>query len=65
MNNEEITFINNNDGISQIDNSIENINNYQNTNTSNVNNNVEDDYIVLPDWDLTPPFDSLDRSDMS
>lgn len=37
------------------------INTTDNQDNSNVNNNEE--YMELPDWDLLPPFDSLDRGE--
>ncbi len=29
------------------------------------NNYDNNDYVSFPDWDLTPPFDTIDRGDMS
>ena len=26
--------------------------------------NVEDEEIVIPDWDLEPPFDPIDRGEL-
>lgn len=58
MNNNEITFINSDDIIKPKES---NTNNY-----NNQSNKVEsDEIVVLPEWDLTPPFDSIDRGDMS
>ncbi|MBP5684114.1 MAG: hypothetical protein J6X02_02530 [Bacilli bacterium] len=63
MNNNEITFLNNdnvnNNGV------ITPIEVIEDPIKPKVNPaNDETDFITIPDWDLTPPFDSIDRSDM-
>ena len=62
MNDNEITFINGDDIIKPIDTSQNNsVNNNNYSQQSSVGDN---DVITLPYWDLTPPFDSIDRGDM-
>ena len=55
MDNNEITFINSDDEFEPIK--------YKEP-INNNGNNKDDDTVSVPDWDLTPPFDSLDRGDM-
>ncbi len=64
MNDNEITFINGDEIIKPIDTSQNNSVNNNNNNYSQQSAVGDNDVITLPDWDLTPPFDSIDRGDM-
>ena len=54
MNNDEITYITDNNNIEVV-----------NENELPKVNPINEETLQVPDWDLTPPFDSLDRSDIS
>ncbi len=63
MNNNEITFLNNENA--NENGVIKPIEVVEDPIKPKVNStNDENEFITIPDWDLTPPFDSIDRSDM-
>ena len=65
MNNEEITFFDdNNTFINNQNNTIQHIELVEDPILPKQNQVQNDDTLTVPDWDLVPPFDSLDRGGM-
>ena len=63
MNNDDIVFLSNDNQIANNNPVIQPIE-LNNDQPKVQINHTDNDIITLPDWDLTPPFDSLDRGGM-